>query len=462
MLLIASCKVPFTVRKTANKKVPLSYNTVNDSTNSALLKWNQFFKDPNLSSLIDTALKNNQELNIMLQEINIANSEVLAKKGAYLPSMGIGAGAGIDKVGKFTRYGAVESNLEIAPGKEFPDPLSDLMVGAQMSWEVDVWKKLRNAKKAAISRYLSSVEGKNFMITNLIAEIANSYYELMALDNELDIVKKNIDIQSNALEIVKLEKNSAKVTELAVKRFEAEVLHTKSLQFDIQQKIIETENKINYLVGRFPQPVQRNSLNFVDLKTDSVQAGIPAQLLQNRPDIKQAEYNIMAAKLDVKSAKANFYPSLSITAVAGLQAFNAKFLLQTPQSMLYSVAGGLMAPLINRNAIKAEYFAANAKQIQAIYNYEQSVVKAYVEVANQLYNMSNLAKSYDLKSKQVQALTQSIDISTNLFKSARADYMEVLLVQRDALSSKFELVETKMQQISAMVNIYRALGGGWR
>jgi multidrug efflux system outer membrane protein len=462
VLFATSCKVPFTVRKTENRTVPASYAGSKDSTTTANVKWKDFFKDPNLAALIDTALKNNQELNMITQEINIANSEVLARKGAYLPYINVGAAAGVEKVGRFTRPGAVEANNDIAPGKVFPEPLPDLFIGADLSWEVDIWKKLRNAKKAAVGRYLSSKEGKNFMVTNLVAEIANSYYELLALDNELDIVKQNIDIQSNALEIVKLEKTAAKVTELAVRRFEAEVFHTKSLQFEIQQRIVETENRINYLVGRFPQPVQRNSAGFVDLKPDSVQTGIPSQLLQNRPDIKQAEFALLAAKLDVKAAKANFYPTLNITAAAGLQAFDPKFLLQTPQSMLYSVAGSLAAPLINRTAIKAAYFSANARQVQAIYNYEQKVLNAYIEVANQLANVSNLAKNYDLKSKQVQALTQSIDISTNLFKSARADYMEVLLVQRDALSSKFELVETKMQQFNAMVNIYRALGGGWR
>jgi outer membrane protein TolC len=170
---------------------------------------------------------------------------------------------------------------------------------------------------------------------------------------------------------------------------------------------------------------------------------------------------LAAAKLDIKVAKARFYPSLGISAAIGYQAFDPTYLVKTPKSLLYSLAGDITAPLINRNAIKAAYYNANAKQIQAVYNYERTVLNAYVEVANQLAKINNLEKSYDLKSKQVDALSQSIGISNSLFKSARADYMEVLLTQRDALESKFELVETKMQQMNAMVNIYRALGGGW-
>jgi NodT family efflux transporter outer membrane factor (OMF) lipoprotein len=355
----------------------------------------------------------------------------------------------------------VEASDNIAPGKAFPDPLPDFLLAANLSWQVDIWKKLRNARKSAMLRYLSTTEGKNFLVTHLIAEIANSYYELMTLDNQLEFLKKNIEIQTNALEIVRLEKSAARVTELAVRRFEAEVLKNQSRIYHIQQSIIETENRINFLVGRFPQPVARNSQKFIELATDSISAGLPSQLLQNRPDIRQAELELAASKLDVKVARANFYPSLDVSAAIGYEAFNASYLISKPESMLYSLAGGLTQPLINRNAIKAMYYNANARQIQAVYNYERTILTAYIEVANQLANMSNMKKSYDLRAQQVQALTQSIDISTRLFKSARADYMEVLLTQRDALESKFELVETKKQQMNAMVNIYQALGGGW-
>ncbi|MBS7563288.1 efflux transporter outer membrane subunit [Mucilaginibacter sp. Bleaf8] len=460
-LSFAACKIPALVGRNENKTVPASFNNSQDTTNTAQVKWKDYFTDPDLANLIDTALKNNQELNITLHEIEIAQNEIRARKGEYLPFVSVKAGAGIDKVARYTNIGALEKNIEIKPGKEMPDPLPDYLLTASANWEVDIWHKLHNAKKAAVTRYLSSVEGKNFVITNLIAEIANSYYELLALDNQLAIVKQNIAIQSNALEIVKLQKQATRVTELAVRKFEAEVLKTKSMQYSIQQNITETENRINFLLGRYPQPIPRNDDSFGKLVPASVHAGIPAQLLANRPDIKQAELDLAAAKLDVKVAKAQFYPSLGISASIGYQAFNPSYLVRTPESLLYSLGGDLVAPLVNKNAIKAAYYGANAKQIQAVYNYERTVLNAYIEVANQLAKIDNLEKSYDLKSKQVRALTQSIDISNDLFRSARADYMEVLMTQRDALESKFELIETKMQQMNAMVNIYHALGGGW-
>jgi NodT family efflux transporter outer membrane factor (OMF) lipoprotein len=461
-LAFTACKLPAVVQNNAKQNIPGAYaDASQDSINSAKVKWKQYFKDPYLAAIIDTALVNNQELNITLQEIEVSRNEIRARKGEYLPLLGLRGAAGFDKVSRNTPAGALEHNIDIVPGKENPEPLGDLQFGAFASWEADIWGKLHNAKRAAVSRYLSSVEGKNFMVTNLISEIADSYYELLALDSQLAIVKQNIGIQTNALEIVKLQKEATRVTELAVKRFEAQVLNTQSLQYDIQQKITETENRLNFLAGRFPQHIERSQEVFVDMIPQDVQAGLPSQLLANRPDIKQAELDLAAAKLDVKVAKARFYPSLGITAGIGYQAFNAAYLIKTPQSLIYSLAGDLTAPLINRNGIKATYYSANNKQLQAVYNYQKTILNAYVEVANQLAKINNLKQSYDFKAKEVAALTQSINISNDLFMSARADYMEVLLTQRDALESRFDLIETKMQQMSAMVNVYRALGGGW-
>jgi len=458
---IISCKTG-DVARAENKTVPAEFaGAIADSTNSASVKWNQFFTDQHLTALINLALQNNQELNITMQEINISQNEIRARKGEYLPSAGLRGGAGVDKVSRYTNIGALEHNIPIIDGKENPEPLQDYTIGAYATWEVDIWKKLRNSKKAAVNRYLASVEGKNFMVTNLISEIANSYYELLALDNQLAIINQNIGIQTNALEIVKLQKEAARVTELAVRRFQAQVLNTQSLQYEIKQRIVETENRINFLVGRFPQHVDRSTETFDNLVPQVVQAGLPSQLLANRPDIRQAEFNLEAAKLDVKSARARFYPQLGITAGIGYRAFDPSYIVK-PQSLIYSLAGDLTAPLINRNSIKAAYNTANAKQLQAVFDYERTILNAYIEVANQISKVSNLQSSYELKAKEVEALNQSSAISNDLFKSARADYMEVLMTQRDALESKFDMIETRLQQMNSMVNIYRSLGGGWK
>lgn len=460
--LNTACNVPRLVQKTENRLVPASFNDSQDSTNSAKTTWRDFFNDPNLTALIDTALFNNQELNITLQDIQVANNEVFARAGAYRPSISLGGGAGVDKVSRYTSQGAADDYTEIRPGVPTPTVLPNLYFGPRLSWEVDIWRKLRNSKKSAIYSYLASVEGKNFQVTNLVAEIANNYYELLAYDNQLDIIRQNLVILNNALSITRQEKEAAKVTELAVRRFEAEVLKTQSLQYEIQQNIVETENRINFLVGRFPQHVQRNFASFNQLMPTKINAGIPSQLLANRPDIKQAELNLEAAKLDVTVARANFYPSLNIDAFFGVMAYNPLYLVYAPESLVASLLGGLTGPIVNKNGITAAYKSANARQIQTVYNYEKTVLNAYIEVANQLSNISNLENKYNTKNNQVQALTQSTSISLKLFTSARADYMEVLLTQRDVLEARIELIETRMQQLNAQVNAYRALGGGWK
>lgn len=467
-LTVAGCKAPAPeAAPTTSTPVPESFGitaqTQDANNNTSALVWKDYFKDQNLVDLIDVALKNNQELNTTLQEIEIAKNDIRVKKGLLLPTVGVRAGAGVEKVGRYTSQGAGDATTEIKPGVETPDPLGDFTISAYANWEVDIWKKLRNSKKAALNRYLATVEGKNFVITNLIAEVADSYYELLALDTQLDIVKQTIKLQTNALEIVKIQKQAARATELGVKKFEAEVLTSQSLEFGILQQIKETENKINFLLGRYPQEIKRtNTNNFLSLLPAAVSSGIPSQLLANRPDVKQAELELVASKLDVKVARAEFYPSLDISAAVGVQAFKPSYLFTFPESILYSLAGDLAAPLINRNAIKAEFASANARQLQALYNYDRTVLNAYLEVSNQLSKIENLQKGYDLKSKQVDALNTSIDVSNDLFKSARVDYFEVLMTQRDALEAKLELVDTKKEQLNAAVHVYRDLGGGWK
>ena len=199
----------------------------------------------------------------------------------------------------------------------------------------------------------------------------------------------------------------------------------------------------------------------MELQIDSIQAGIPAQLLQNRPDIRQADYQLRAANLDVSVARADFYPMLDISAGLGFKAFNPSFLLD-PESAVFNLAGDLIAPLVNKKAIRARYNMASAAQIQAVYQYEQTVLNAYTDVLNQLAKLQNYSNSFSTKEREVEILSESVDIANNLFRYAKADYVEVLLTQEEVLDAKMELVETKLQQLLAKVAIYRALGGGWQ
>ena len=440
-----------------SRAVPASFGGASpQATSAAQLKWSEIFGSPELQALITTALSNNQELNLQLQEIIIAGNEAYARTGEYRPRVEVGATIGVEKVGDQTSQGIGDDQAGLAKN------LGDFSFGLRASWELDVWHRMRNGAKAANLRYLASIEARRFLVTQVIAEIARSYFELIAIDSRLEILTRNIEIQTNALEVVRLQWQAAKVTELAVQRFEAEVLKNQAHRFNLEQERTQTENRINFLVGRYPQPVRRRADEFRQASPRAIGVGLPSELLTNRPDVRAAELALQAAKLDVSAAKAAFYPSFTIDAELGYQSFNLAHLLATPAALAYRLAGGLVAPVLNRRAIIAQYRTANAMQLQAVIRYEQSVLRAFTDVANQLAIIENLQRSYELQQQQVDKLTSSVETSNLLFQSARADYMEVLLTRRDSLEAEMELVETKQQQFQTMVNLYQALGGGWQ
>ncbi len=447
---------------TNSQVIPQSYTDQKDTINSAQVKWRDFFKDQNLISLIDTAISKNFDLMVTFQEIEVAKNNVRLKNGQMLPTLaGVGS-AGTTKVGHYTSEGAGDASADITPGRLVPSPLNDYMLGLQTSWEADIWGKLRNSKKAAVARYLGSIEGKNFVITNLVAEVANTYYELLALDSELELIRQTIQLQKNGLEIVKIQKEAAVANELAVKQFEAQLYHSQSQELDLLQQIAENENKLNALLGRFPQKIVRDQATFTAQIPNSINIGIPAQLLHNRPDIKQAEQELLATKCDVKAAQAAFYPSLNLTGSLGFQAFKTSYLFTSPQSLIYSVIGDLAVPLVNRSAVKAEFNTANAYQLEALFSYQRTILNGFVEVSNELSNIRHSEQTFNLKSKEAAALAKAVEVSIDLFKSARANYLEVLMAQRDALGAKLELIEAKKQQFNSVTNVYKALGGGWQ
>jgi outer membrane protein TolC len=299
------------------------------------------------------------------------------------------------------------------------------------------------------------------MVTRLVAEIASRYYELMALDRQLEIVRNNVRLQEESLEMVRVQQQAARVTMLAVRRFEAQLQGFRSRQFEIGQRIVETENQLNLLLGRFPAPIARSSESFLTLQP-SVHTGLPTQLLENRPDVRRAELELRAAQLDVSAARARFYPSLHLDGRLGFQSFDVRHLIDTPDSVLYGLLAGVTAPLLNRNAITAEYFSSNSRQVQAVLRYERAILSAYLDVNTGVNLVRNMSRSYELKAQQVEHLAESVEISTLLFNSARAEYLAVLTPRRDSLDAQMELIETRQRQLTATVTLYQALGGGWR
>ena len=463
MTAISSCSMLNTDVSIPDKEIPKSFpkNSGSTTTTIADIDWRQYFADEHLLTLLDEAIAKNIDLKIALQRIEISRSSVKLANGPLLPQVGLNVGGGVRKFGLYTMDGAGNASTFITPGQIVPTDLPDIYLGLSASWEVDIWGKLRNQRKSALANYLSSIEGTNFVISNLVAEVATHYNELLALDNELDIIRLTIQKQREALDVIKVQKETGRANELAMQQFKAQLLNTQALEIKTLQQIVETENKLNFLLGRFSQPIERRKESLFKPMPQQIAAGIPSQLLANRPDIREAEFQIQASRFDLKAAKAAFFPNFNITASFGYQAFNPDFLFMTPASIAYSVMGTIVAPLINKKALQAQFNTAKASQLTAMYNYQKKILNGYIEVANELSKIRNLQQINSLKKQQSEALKNSVENSKELFRYARATYLEVLIAQQNALQSNLELIDVNKQQQIAAINIYKALGGGW-
>lgn len=458
-ILLSSCGIPQLRSSDPVRDLPVSFNGANSEQNSSQVPIDEFFNDPVLINLIDEGVAGNLDLKILAQNVEIANNEVLKRRGAYMPFVSAGAGASLNQYSPYTLLGS--DNLQNHPPTgSFPVPLPDFMASADLTWQIDIWRQLRNSRDAAIFRYLGTAEGRNYVITRLVAEIAENYYGLMALDKRIENLDRTIGLQRQSLEMAKSQKEAAQGTELGVQRFQAEVRKNESQKLIIKQEIIEVENRINYLVGRYPEAVERMPVDFFNLNLHALGLGVPSELLQNRPDIRQAERELAAAGLDIDVARANFYPRLILNAGVGFDVFNPRYIFASPSSLIYNVAGGLVAPLINKLGIQAEYKNANAKQLQACYDYQRTILNAFTEVINRISKVQNYTTSIELKLQQVQALEASVDIAAKLFQAAQVEYLDVLIAQRDLMDGRMALIDTKREQLSAIVNTYQALGGG--
>jgi multidrug efflux system outer membrane protein len=443
--------------------LPESIKGATSPENSAQLGIEEFYNDQMLTCLIRQGLANNRELRILNEDVQIAQNEVLARSGAYLPFVTLGTGAGLNRYSRFTLEGAGQKYDPFAPGKFFPNPMGNFIGGVNLSWQLDIYRQLRNARDAAARRYLAAFDQRNYFVTRLVAEIAANYYDLISFDRRLENLDNIIELNQNSLKIAQARLVFARGRLLAVQRFEAEVRKNQSQKLIVRQDIIEAENRINYLLNRFPAPVDRMSTGlpqYFDLNIHSLSVGVPSQLLANRPDIREAERDLEAAGLDVKVARVNFFPQLVLTGGVGLEAFSMRYLFE-PQAVVGSIAGGLVGPVINFRAIRAQYLSANARQLQSVYNYQRVVINAFTEVVNRLSKVENYSTSIAIKKRQVERLEASVETANRLFQNAQTEYIDVLFAQRDLWDARADLIETKQAELSAVINTYQALGGGW-
>ena len=455
LLCTGACKTPqATILPKDTLKVSLA-SMSRDSSVTVSPAWRDFFQDSVLRSLIDTALQNNHDLKITLQELAIAKSAITAKQGALLPSISANVGAGISKVGRYTAEGAGNVGTELTPGHKIPTVIPDLAPTLQMDWTVDLWGKLNSDKKSAVERYLASEAGQRAIKSQLVADVAENYYVLLALDYKLLVMQQYIALQKNAVRIARIQKEADADTQLAVEKFEAELAKAQADEYVLRQSIIETENNLNLLLGRLPQPIARAKSDFLQLPMPATAHALSTQLLLQRPDVVQAEHALEAAKWDVETARKEFLPSFNLSAAVGLNAFNPKYLVKLPESLIFSALGSLTAPLINKKAIQANFSQADALQIEALYNYDKALMTAYIETSTLQSKIANLKQLRQFKQKQDEALMRAVSAAQKLYLNNRATYLEVIDSERGQLDCKMELIDTKLQQLSTLIDMYR-------
>ncbi|MGX5816663.1 efflux RND transporter permease subunit [Chitinophaga lutea] len=465
-LVMAACSMPKELQTPDAPQAPAKFEgAAADSVSIGAQPYRDFFTDPQLRALLDTALLNNRDALIALQRMEIAQARLRAAAKAWLPSLNAEVSAGVTKFGDYTIDGVGNFDTNFSPNinkdQRIPDPaVPDYFVGLRSGWEIDLWGKLKSRKRAALTRYLATREGRRLVQTQLVSQVAGMYYQLLELDYEYAAINRNVELQELAAATVRVQHEAGRATSLAVRQLDAQLINTKTMAYAVQQQRRQLENELNALLGRFPQPVPRGASLMDAALPASLQAGIPAQVLARRPDVLQAELELAAAKADVKAARAAFMPSLQITAAAGFNAFKAGLLFQSPASMAYSLLGGLTAPVFNRQELRSQYKIATAEGMAAFHNYRQAVVQGYQEVSTGLFQVSNARAALALKEQEVLVLKEAVSDARDLFSTGYANYLEVINTQKTVLEAELSLARHKKEVLLGTIGLYRALGGG--
>lgn len=423
-----------------------------DSTTLADMPWQEVFKDPQLRDLIDEALENNLQLRNAIEQIRVAEADFYQGRMSMLPTLSLGANASYNEQSdNSTNFGG--AGIGSIPASE------RYAVSMSSSWELDVWGKLTSAKQASFAAFLQAEATRRAVQTRLIAQVANSYYRLLALDKQLEITKETVQNRREDVETIRSLKESGLVTGVSLQQSIANRYAAEVTIPELRQQITEQEHALSVLLGRAPGGIDRNSLE-EQSPIDSLATGVSAQLLRNRPDIIAAEHSFRSAFELTNSARAQFYPSFRLTAEGGYQSLQTDDLFQ-PGSVFYNLIAGITQPIFNRGQNKAQLKRSKAQQEQAKLALRSTIINASSEVSNALSSFNNAEEKRDLTRKQLEALQNAIEYSRELLQYGEANYTEVLTAQQNYLSAQLSDINNKLQQLTAGVDLYRALGGGW-
>lgn len=424
-----------------------------DTVSMADLKWKEVFSDPHLQQLIEEGLANNYDLKNSILNIAQAEASFRQSKLAFLPSLSF--------VPQVTHNKSSQQALNFPSNVNINLKTTTVQLGFATNWEIDVWGKLSSAKRAALANYLQLDATKRAVETSLIATIATSYYTLLALDKQLKITEETILIREKSVKALKALNEAGNVTGADVVQSEASLYAAKVTIPELKQSIREMENQICLLTGKMPKSVERGIIDDQHLDLD-LKLGVPMLLLKNRPDVEAAEMSLRQAYENTNVAKAQFYPSLTITSASGgISALTTRDLFSN--SVFYNIVAGITQPIFNRGQIRTNYKIAKAKQEQAFNTFEKSLLTAGIEVSDALYAYEISKEKQETRKLQVEALEKAVRFNMRLLEfSSNTNYTDVLTSEQSLITSQLSEVNDQLLQLKATINLYRALGGGWK
>ena len=455
ILFISACSVGKEYQR-PTVQLPQQFEpTVPSDSGVATIEWQNFFKDPVLISLIDSALKNSYALQLAVNRIEEAEAYVKQSKMNYVPAVDVGVFATSSNPSDNSLNG---KSLESFIGKNH---VEDYALSASVSWDVYSWGKIKYQKEAAFANYLGSYEGARTVRSVLVAEIATGYYNLLMLHKQLEIAEKNIDLTGTIVRMMRLQKTAGEVTELAVQQTESQHQTALLLVPELEKQIAIQENTIRILSGELPSSIKQHADIDAAYVWNELSTGFPATLLSRRPDVRASEMALIEANANTGVARASMYPSLNITASAGLNAFKASNWFTMPASLFFTLTGSIVQPLLHHRELKTQYEVSEVQKEAAIISFRQSVLAAGGEVVNALVQIDKLKTEQEISAAQVDTLSKATGNAALLFKSGLADYLEVITAQSRSLAAELTLADIKRQRLAAAVELYRSLGGGW-
>lgn len=423
-------------------------NLPTDSLSMADISWKDLFSDSYLQQYINEGLQNNLDIRTAIQQILVTEAYLKQGKAGYLPTVSATAQMTHQELSGNSQFGSLFSSLD------------QYELSGSLSWEADIWGKIRSNKRASEATYLQSVAAHQAVKTQLVSSIATTYYQLLALDAQLKVTEETVTARDSSVITIKALKDAGQVNQVAVDQNIAQYNNAKALLVDIKATIFKTENALNLLLGRSSQPIERGSLENQNFDAD-IKVGVPATLLSNRPDVIASEYGLINAFELTNVARSNFYPSLTLTANGGFQSLELDQLLNA-NSLFATLVGGLTQPIFNQRRIKTQHEVVKAQQEQALLAFKNTLLTAGNEVSNALYDYEAETEKFEYRQNEVEALRNAESNSEELLKNGYANYLDLLTARQSALSAELNLIDNKLQQMLSVINLYEALGGGWK